>query len=170
MVVSQTSFGSTSESSRKTRSQATRRERAVESAVTRACLSAASADWVLTRLASGVGIARSSSCRVVSSACLSFALPLAERNAAESTAVSSTARTTGTSTIHCRFGAGPRRSLSRGRRLIARTSVLDPEPDGDGERAELCVGLAQLLAKLHAQERIAHCDAHADQALQLVRD
>src|SRR4051794_34572366 len=161
MVVSQTSFGSTSESSRKTRSQATRRERAAESAVTRACLSAASADWVWTRLASGVGIARSSSCSVASSACLSFALPLAERNAAESTAVSSTASTTGTSTIHCLF-CGVRRSLSRGRRLIARTSVLDSEPDGDRERAELCVGLAELLAELHAQERIAHCDAHAD--------
>jgi hypothetical protein len=105
----------------------------------------------------------------VSSACLSFTVPLPERNIAESTAASSTASTTGTSTTHCVF-CGPRRTSSRGRRLIARTSVLDPEADGDRERAELLVGLAQLLAELHPLQRVAHLDADADQALQLVGD
>ena len=103
IVASQTSSGSTSESSRKTRSHATRRDSAALSAVTRACLSAASADWLLTLAASGVGMALSSSCSDESVACLSFALPLAERNVADITAVSSTASTTGTSTSHCGF-------------------------------------------------------------------
>src|SRR5689334_12518216 len=169
IVASQTSLGSTSESSRKTRSQATRRESAAESAVTRACLSAASACWVLTLPALGVGIACSSSCSCPSWDCLSLTVPLADRNIAEKTAVSSTASTTGTSTTHWRF-CGPRRASSLGRRLIARTSVLDPETDRDGERAQLLVGLTQLLAELHAHQRIAHGDAYADQALELVGD
>src|SRR4029079_16493917 len=170
IVASQTSLGSTRESSRKTRSHATRRASAAESAVTRACLSAASALCVLTRLASGVGIACSSSCRVVSSACLSFTVPLADRNIAESSAAASTASTTGMSTIHWFFWGRPRRTSSLGRRLIARMSVLDPEADRDRQRAELLVGLAQLLAELHAEQRTAHRDADADELLELVGD
>ena len=69
-VESQTSSGSTRESSRKTRSQATRRESAALSAWTRVALSVASAFWVRTFEASGVGIAASSSCSCVSSASL----------------------------------------------------------------------------------------------------
>ena len=58
-VVSHTSSGSTSESSRKIRSQATRRVSAALRAVTRTCLSVASAFWLWIFEASGVGIAAS---------------------------------------------------------------------------------------------------------------
>src|SRR5262245_6356453 len=165
MVASQTSSGSTSESSRKTRSHATRRESAALRAVTRACLSAARADWVLTLAASGVGIAASSACSDESWDCLSFALPLAERNIADITAVSSTASTTGTSTSHCGLCGRPRRASSFGSRSIAR---IGPSPRFRG-RSEL-LGLAQLLAELDAVQRVTDLDPDADQPLQLVRD
>src|SRR4029078_4962341 len=57
-----------------------------------------------------------------------------------------------------------------GRRLIARMSVLDPEADRDRQRAELLVGLAQLLAELHAEQRSAHSDAASHELLELVGD
>src|SRR3954452_1752038 len=168
-VTSQTSSGSTSESSRKILSHATRRVSAALSAVTLACLSAARAFWLWSFEVSGVGIACNTSCSDDSSACLSLAVPLAERNVAEKIAVIRTAATTGARTIHCDFGGPPRRASSFGRRLIARMSVLDPEADCDRERPEL-LGLANLLPELHSQQRIADGDAHADQLLKLVRD
>jgi len=53
--------------------------------------------------------------------------------------------------------------------LIARTSVLDPEADCDGERAEL-LGLANLATELHSHQRIADSHADADQPLKLLRE
>src|SRR3954452_23427901 len=167
-VTSQTSSGSTSESSRKILSHATRRVSAALSAVTLACLSAARAFWLWSFEVSGVGIACNTSCSDDSSACLSLAVPLAERNVAEKIAVIRTAAMTGARTIHCDFGGPPRRASSFGRRLIARMSVLDPEADCDRERPEL-LGLANLLPELHSQQRIADRGAHAHQLLQLPR-
>src|SRR5439155_675640 len=96
-----TSEGSTCENSRKTRSQTTRCERAALSALTRVCLSAASAFCVCTFDASGVGIAASSACNAESCPWRSLTLPLAERKSTDSMALSSTAPITGTTTTHC---------------------------------------------------------------------
>src|SRR5437764_563386 len=70
-----------------------------------------------------------------------------------------------------RTGSGsffPFAASSLGRRLTARMSVLDPEPDGDGERSQCAVGLAELLRDRDAVERIADANRDADQAVELL--
>ncbi len=47
--------------------------------------------------------------------------------------------------------------------------VLDPEADGNGERAAL-LELADLLRDLHAREGICDADRHADQPLELAAE
>src|SRR5207247_11425121 len=44
--------------------------------------------------------------------------------------------------------------------------VLDPEADGDGQRADL-IGLAKALRHLHTDERVANPHLHADHPLEL---
>src|SRR5919198_3097384 len=164
-LVSHTSFGRTVANSRSTRSHDTRRESAEVTADTRAfCSSASPASIAVCAFGSG---GSSASCAFASPRAfrLSFTDALAPRNMTERTTKTTSRRPSPTKIGAC--SAVVRFALSsRGRRLAARMSVVDPEADGDGERAHRLGGL-EPLAGLHADERVAAPDADADQPLGL---
>src|SRR4051794_25834381 len=93
--------------------------------------------------AAGAGIAAYCACNSTTVRCALATPPLADRNIA---AVSAETRTAPRQPATTGRGSGflPAAS-SPGRRLIARTSVLDPQADRDGERAERALGLTELL-------------------------
>src|SRR5918999_3287971 len=166
MVSSQTSSGSTSDTSRRTRSQAMRAPSALPRSVRRASFSA-------TRLvcAAGVGagggIAASSARSPSSSLWRSLTPELAIRNQPDRRAVRSTAPRTAVS--ETAPGWRRVRPSSLGTRLTARTaSVLHPEADRGSQRAERLLAV-DLLADFHVGERIADADPDADQLRELVR-
>src|SRR5919202_2015156 len=167
-LVSQTSLGSTVANLRSTRSHETRRESAEVTAATRAfCSPASPASRVVCAFGSG---GSSATCVLASPSafCSSFSEALAPRNMTESATNTTSSRPRPTKRGACSAVVRFARS-SRGRRLTARIRlVLDPEADRDRERAHRLGGL-EPLPRLHALERVAEPDAHADQPLELVR-
>src|SRR5207237_777536 len=127
-------------------------ESAVESAVSRACSWEAS-PAPAESIGGGGGMTAIWALSESSSPCCSRTFELAERNIIESIALTRTTPTTPTSTGTLVL---VRLLSSRGRRLTARISVLDPESDGDGERADL---VRLLEALVHLAERAGDGDA-----------
>src|ERR671924_140510 len=168
-LASQTPRGSTVANSRSTRPHDPRRESAEVTAETRAFCSPASpastAVWAF-----GSGGSTASRAFASPSACrLSVTDELAPRNMTES-AIDAT-RSRPSPTKIGAFSAGVRFArASRGRRLTARTGlILDSQADRDGERAHR-LGVPDTFRDLHAGERVADADVHADQALEVVRE
>src|SRR5687768_3659334 len=139
---------------------------AAESAPTRAPFSAASASSLPDCSGSTAGMAAICARSPSSSACFWSTAPpalivIVTRRTVTSAAPPAAPKTTPRVASKLFLGS------SRGRRLTARIGlVVDPESDGDGERAELIL-LRGLLRDLEPRQRVGNADGHADQALEL---
>ena len=164
--VSQTSSGSTSETWRRRRSQATRPDSAAESAPIRAPFSAASVSSRDVSTTGTTGIAAIWARSPSSSACLLLAAPPALITIDASAAVASAAPPTPPKTTP-RFASKLRLTSSRGSRLTARMPSPRSRARSRRPASRPARARATLLRHPHPVERIDHADRDADQPCEL---